>query len=88
MTDYKNIRQAKCTECEWVGEEDLALMADNPFDLRVQIIGCPECKEVNSLVIVCNFVGCEQIATCGMPLDDSYHQVCGEHYDRLQEQNC
>jgi phage FluMu protein Com len=55
------------------------LIAKNPFDETEEIIGCPKCKDVNTIVSVCDEKGCWKRVTCGTPIKDGYRSTCGKH---------
>ncbi len=75
MSDNKRI----CTECGWIGSVNDVLVASNPFAKRYEIVGCPECKDVESIVVACDVDGCKKQATCGTPTSAGYRHTCGEH---------
>ena len=68
----------KCRECAVTVTEYLT--APNPFDATDSIIGCPNCKCVDSLEGVCDEHGCNQISSCGFPTETRYRRTCGKHY--------
>lgn len=68
----------KCQECAVVVSE--YLVAPNPFDATDSIIGCPNCKSVNSLLEVCDEPGCAEYSSCGFPTPTGYRRTCGKHY--------
>ena len=76
-------RKVKCSEyrCSWQGTERETLTAPNPFDLVPQgvIEGCPECKEINTIVKVCDEPDCWEPVSCGTPTEDGYRSTCGKH---------
>lgn len=69
----------KCQSCDWAGNENETLVA-NPFDPRYDLVGCPECFEVNTMELVCDEPGCIEIKSCGFPTPDGYRMTCGKHY--------
>ena len=77
--------QVTCEECSWMGDEDSILTDVNPFDPLDMIQGCPDCKSVNTLLAVCEYDYCQNIVTCGIPTDNGYKHVCGEHYSHYQK---
>lgn len=66
-----------CDECGWHGTEPLK--APSPFEADAVILGCPECKEVNTMQIACDEEGCWKQATCGTPTPSGYRGTCGMH---------
>lgn len=74
MTKYS------CTECEWHGEDSQLLRAQNPFaDDTDTMVGCPECREPNSMRRVCDEPECWLEASCGTPTPTGYRTTCGKH---------
>jgi predicted aconitase len=55
------------------------LQAQNPFAPDLIIVGCPKCKEVNTLFRLCDARGCRSIVTCGTPTPDGYRLTCDKH---------
>ena len=73
----------KCSDCGWLGEPAEALHAPHPFvdqPSSDEIVGCPECREVNTMQMVCDEPGCREVKTCGFNTDAGYRQTCGKHY--------
>ena len=67
-----------CTErCGWSGKSDDKLVAPNPFNPAEDIVGCPGCFEVNTLVYACDV--CQKRACCGTPTEDGYRWTCSKH---------
>jgi hypothetical protein len=70
-----------CTEhrCGWVGTEFLS--APNPFDPDGgEIVGCPQCKGISTLVAACHHEGCNEQANCGEKWPDGvYRWSCYGH---------
>lgn len=78
------MRRYKCTDCHKVTESPV--IGPHPFVEGETIIGCPDCREVEStLRRVCTFLHCEEIATCGFPTKDGYRHTCGTHYREQTE---
>ena len=73
--------RVKCDryKCDWIGEDTEMLTAPHPFQDGEIINGCPGCKEVDTIVRVCDEPGCNQAATCGTPTESGYRQTCGKH---------
>jgi len=70
-----------CNEnhCGWKGYEKDMLVADNPFEPTERIYGCPNCKEIGSLVVACDEPGCWNPVSCGTPTKDGYRSTCTKH---------
>jgi len=66
-----------CIECDHVSETYLT--AENPFDEGYSVLGCENCKEVNSLEPAC--WKCNRPGTIGTPesTEFRYIQTCFEH---------
>ena len=77
-------RKLKCNErrCGWQGTQDTVLSAPNPFDPSDTILGCPDCKGVECLVVVCDVPECWADVSCGTPTDDGYRNTCFAHKPR------
>ena len=73
-----------CSSCDWSGLEKETLTAANPFDPRCDLVGCPECFEVNTMETVCDEPGCIEIKSCGFPTSEGYRMTCGKHYREMQ----
>lgn len=73
------MKKCVCEECNWHGLEDDLLKAPNPFDSKVDIIGCPECKQVESLLYACDEDGCWNKVSKGLPTPDGYKVFCHKH---------
>ncbi len=74
-------RKVKCDElrCPWIGTEEQSLKAPNPFDAGDEVIGCPHCKSIGTIIYVCDEPGCWKDSTCGTPTLEGYRSTCGEH---------
>jgi hypothetical protein len=68
-----------CLDCSEVVTDREMLRATNPFDPTEGIVGCPNCKEVNSLVGACDEPGCSEQTTCGTPTPNGYRRTCSRH---------
>lgn len=70
-----------CSECPWHGLEKDVLRAPNPFakDDTEQMIGCPNCREPNTMKLACDEPDCWRAVSCGTPTPAGYRQTCGEH---------
>jgi hypothetical protein len=71
-----------CTErrCYWKGTTKDMLQGVSPFDPEESIVGCPNCKAINTLVSACYVDGCWKEVSCGYPTPDGYRNSCGDHY--------
>lgn len=70
----------RCRECYWTGKDAEALKAANPFRVDELTYGCPECREINSLIKVCDEPSCRRDASCGfMQSNGAYRQTCSKH---------
>lgn len=77
MSDRHN-RKVICP-CGWYGTEDKVLEALNPFDDLDILVGCPRCKDVNTIVTACDELGCWKPIECGTPTADGYRSTCSRH---------
>ena len=69
-----------CDFCEWTGYENQVLMACNPFDTSDTIVGCPNCKSIDSIQLVCDEPKCWREHTCGtVDENGKYRLTCSEH---------
>lgn len=64
--------------CGWHGLEHEALVAKSPFS-DDDLVACPECKEVGTLVVACDEPGCWKEASCGTPIPGGYRRTCFDH---------
>lgn len=74
----------QCTECRWAGHEDEVLSAPNPFaEDNETMLGCPDCREANTMRRACDEPGCFLQAGNGTPTGDGsyggYKWSCFEH---------
>jgi hypothetical protein len=76
----ENVRKLKCKGCRWTGLQNEALHAINPFaDDNETMIGCPQCREPNSMMTLCDEPECPKEGTCGTPTLKGYRRTCFEH---------
>lgn len=68
-----------CDECGWRGHQADILTAANPFDSEDVVVGCPQCKCVNTIKTCCDEPGCWEPDDCGTPTAEGYRRTCGEH---------
>lgn len=73
------MKKYMCPECWWHGTEDEILSAPHPFVKSESVYGCPDCMEVNTLLLACDEPGCWATATCGTPTENGYRNTCGKH---------
>ena len=73
----------KCKECGAIVAHDRVPEAVNPFNRHEMIFGCPECREVNSLIRACDVDGCNEVSSCVLRQDEitdtDYRFVCSFH---------
>jgi hypothetical protein len=67
----------KCLDCGEITTH--YLQAANPFDETQEVIGCPVCCAVNSMVRACDKDGCTREACCGITTNNGYAMTCAEH---------
>jgi hypothetical protein len=68
-----------CQECGWNGAGDKLLQAPNPFASDEKMIGCPDCREPNSMNMACDEPECWKLASCGTPTPGGYRHTCYKH---------
>ena len=70
--------------CAWGGTLEQALSAPDPFNEGDMMYACPKCR-TTTLVRACDIQDCNEIASCGTPVDDArrYVHVCGDHYREI-----
>ena len=68
-----------CRDCGAHTTENQALMAESPFDKNKLLIGCPGCKEVDTLYRACDAFECWNESTHGGPSERGYRFGCHEH---------
>ena len=71
----------RCDDCDRISDENTLLTAPNPFDPEDTVTGCPVCKSIGTLVLVCDEPGCDKDVTCGWPSLAGYRHTCGTHWD-------
>ncbi len=77
----------RCNDCNHVFTDDEVLVGKNPFQEEYTIYGCPNCKEVEDFIPLCQWGECSNHASAGIPYEDDYYHVCGDHYFRLASGN-
>jgi hypothetical protein len=68
--------------CDWCGHGiDIFNMpvAPHPFISGHSVTGCPGCREIDTMRIVCDEPGCWEFVTCGTPEGDDYRRTCDKH---------
>ena len=50
--EYNQKAYKMCNECGWVGDVANVLIAKNPFDSSEEVDGCPNCRDVNTIIEV------------------------------------
>lgn len=80
-----HLQKVICKDCDsQLSTKDL-LEAPNPFDAGEVILGCPRCHSINSTVYACDYLDCWSEVTCGLPTNDGYRSVCGQHFRELDK---
>lgn len=51
----------------------------NPFEEKEVVEGCPACRQVDTVEILCDEPGCLELASCGTPTPGGYRWTCYEH---------
>lgn len=70
----------ECNNCGWRGASKDVLRAENPFAEDFETMeGCPDCREPNTMEVICDEPGCWQRGTCGAPSPIGYRRTCFEH---------
>lgn len=70
--------RCKNYRCDWKGYEEDILVGISPFDGE-EITGCPKCKDINTIVSVCDEKGCWDFVSCGMSTKTGYRSTCHKH---------
>lgn len=70
-----------CGECGAVIRHGDKLTAESPFDPEDIVIGCPECRMIDTLIRLCDRPGCTNSAVFGKPSGTDYIFVCNKHHD-------
>lgn len=70
-----------CQDCDWRGGESELLRAPNPFadENPDEMIGCPRCREPNTMRQACDESGCWREASMGTPVHGGYRRTCYDH---------
>lgn len=75
----ERIYKTVCHCCDWRGMASDLLRAPSPFDPTDELVACPNCKQLDELIVACDEDGCWREATCGTPVDGGYRQTCFDH---------
>ncbi len=81
--EFKAFSKQKCAHCSWCGTSADVLRSTSPFDQKEELWGCPKCKSVNTLYLVCDEQGCCEYSTIGTPTPAGYRTTCAEHCPKL-----
>lgn len=68
-----------CVKCVWYGYGRDRLVAQNPFEPKEKLFGCPGCKGADCLRIACDEDDCWERATCGTATATGYRYTCCTH---------
>lgn len=74
-----------CNECGWHGREQELLRAANPFirpgEPAEELIGCPGCRQPNTIGVACDEFDCWELATRGSSVESGMKDgVDGSNY--------
>jgi hypothetical protein len=67
----------KCKECASITYQ--YLRSANPFNQTQELIWCPTCFSVSSLVRACDESGCTKEVCCYIQTKKGYRMTCSEH---------
>lgn len=81
-------RKVVCDDCRWCGLMAEVLTTENPFDPGDALLGCPACKQVNTIRYACDEPDCWKAVTCGTPTNTAYRNTCGQHAPEPRRQPC
>lgn len=79
------MKKWKCSVCSTITDEDNLFIGDNPLTENNMIVGCLVCFSVNTMQVVCDEYGCENLATFGYPTNEGYKNACGQHMRKYNE---
>ena len=71
-----------CDECGWIGITTDMLTAKNPFNAKQTIDGCPNCREVNTLMLCCDEPNCSWSVCVTSETATGTRRTCEEHRPR------
>jgi hypothetical protein len=69
----------QCRECSHIMLTADVLHAPNPFEPGDEMLGCPSCKLPNTVDMLCDEPGCQQLGNHGAPSGDGYRRTCFLH---------
>lgn len=75
----------KCIDCGKVFNENDVLIENNPFKPDFTIYGCPNCKEIEQFVGVCDVIGCENQSSGTQTHGRFFMSLCYDHNDKLMD---
>lgn len=76
----RKYEKVTCTNCgKFFSAKDI-LVGQNPFKKEMTIYGCPNCKEIETFVTACDFVGCSEEHFMYYSHGNFRLGVCTEHY--------
>lgn len=78
MSNYHSTKRI-CPECSAQMHDADVLTAPNPFDPQDTVTGCPKCRAVTNVLVVCDEPGCWREASGGAPTLAGYRHTCSEH---------
>jgi hypothetical protein len=67
----------RCRKCQSITYQ--YLRAANPFDNSQEVIGCPQCYAVDSMVWACFEDGCKREVCLCIKTKNGYRMACVEH---------
>ena len=75
----KNKMRCQEQRCGWTGKRADLLKAVSPFEPDEEITGCPNCKGIDCMDLVCDEPGCCALVSCGTPTAEGYRHTCVMH---------
>lgn len=64
--------------CGWWGFD--VLRAASPFDADDVLVGCPSCRQIDTINRACDVDGCPCVVVAGIPMPNGdYRTVCSTH---------
>jgi hypothetical protein len=83
----KPTKKRICKSCGWYGLDSEVLTAISPFDPDDVISGCPQCKEINTIMLACWAQDCWEEVTMGaFTRDGTYQMLCSKHGREAREE--
>lgn len=74
----------RCDMCDHMFSDDDILIGKNPFIPSFSICGCPNCKEIEHFIILCDIDGCKEEPCGGKPTRHGYKTLCSAHFDKFK----